>query len=406
MIVRILITSTGAWGTGSFTLIDAIIKELMELGHQVKVIFPDANLETADKKAYYSKPELFHVWPFPIACNGFRLDSFPLMIPDPHPLNPEAKTFKELSQGELQCYFESFSNEIKKVINDFKPDIIECQHIWAMDHVIANLGHAFINVAHHSDQMGFHYDDRMRPMTIDSAQKAKFIFAISDNVKDEVCELYHVAPEKVIVIENGYDKAVFKPFHENRKNVLKDLGINTIPPNATIISFSGKVSKTKGIDIILKANQYLKNHPIHFIIAGAGTRAQAMELAVLNDKGFDNLHFIGHQTPTMLSRIHNVSALNIMPSRTEGFGIACLEAMACGLPVVVSATGGPDAYAVGEVVPVEDAEGLAKGIDRILDLPKDQYQQLSQEALTTAGQFSWENNVAKRLDYYSRAQTN
>jgi glycosyltransferase involved in cell wall biosynthesis len=53
--------------------------------------------------------------------------------------------------------------------------------------------------------------------------------------------------------------------------------------------------------------------------------------------------------------------LGIMPSRSEGFGIACLESMACGLPMVVSRCGGPEHFAVGEIIDTESAKQLADG---------------------------------------------
>lgn len=56
--MKILFINTGPWGTGSFTLVKCLTKELMKLDHQVKIFFPDANVESIDKEEYYSNPEL------------------------------------------------------------------------------------------------------------------------------------------------------------------------------------------------------------------------------------------------------------------------------------------------------------------------------------------------------------
>ena len=129
--MKILITSTGSWGTGSFTVIEGVVHSLLELGHQVKVIFPDL---TSQLPAKFS-PEHYEIWKFPIEQQGVRLENFPLMITDPHPLNPTAITFKDLSQAQFDLYCSEFKREITALIDEFQPDIIESNHIWLMAYV-------------------------------------------------------------------------------------------------------------------------------------------------------------------------------------------------------------------------------------------------------------------------------
>ena len=83
--MKILMTVTGPWGTGSFVALETIIKRLHAQGHQVKVFFPDTGHASPDYDYYYGKPELFHIWRFPIERNGVSIPTFPLMITDPHP---------------------------------------------------------------------------------------------------------------------------------------------------------------------------------------------------------------------------------------------------------------------------------------------------------------------------------
>lgn len=105
--MRILITSTGAWGTGSFTVIDALVKEFLQFGHQVKVFFPDNGLQTEDAAQYYDNPDVYTIWSFPLEQNHVRIETFPLMIPDPNPRSP-SHTFEELSEQQLELYLNSF----------------------------------------------------------------------------------------------------------------------------------------------------------------------------------------------------------------------------------------------------------------------------------------------------------
>ncbi len=399
--MRVLISNTGPWGTGSGTVADAVLRELEQKGHEVKAIFPDSGLPGEQYDKYYQQPEKYHIVPFPASINGTYLYTFPLIIPDPNPRNFEnAWTFKRMSARELQAYFLYMNRHIKQVINHFQPDVIECQHIWAIDHLIGQLGYQYISVAHHSDQLGFIYDPRMAQLAKKSAHEARYIFAISDYVKKEVGELYGVNEDKIITIPNGYNSEIFKPLPVERRGLLKEFNLPA-ENDMEIITFCGKISRTKGIDILLQANQIIQRQkPVMILVLGGGSLTQFNEQ---EKAGFSlkNVYFLGHRSPEDLARLHNIARLSVLPSRTEGFGIAALEAMACGLPVVATRTGGLQQFVVGELVEVERVDLLAQAILKILDLPAEPYSSLVNQARQKASQYSWPDIVEKRLEYYT-----
>ena len=399
--MRILFTNTGPWGTGSATVVDAISQEMIRLGHQVKIFFPDSHFESMDMERYYQNPDVYHIWEFPIRENDIELYTFPLIITDPHPRNyRHAWTFRQLDTNQFHLYMEEFKRHIKGLIQSFKPDIIECQHIWAMDHAIMELGYPYISAAHHSDQMGFRYDPRMREYAVRAARSAEYIFAISEHVRREVLELYSVTPEKIVVIGNGYDQDTFRPQHVDRRALLGQFRLS-IPDAVPIVTFAGKLSKTKGIDILLLANRMIqKAREVHFVLLGAGDLEDVLDEDKMNEYCLDHVHVLGHQTFDTLSKFHNIARMSVLPSRSEGFGIAALEAMGCGTPVVVTRTGGPDKFAVGEVVEGENPEQLAGAILKVLSLPGDQQLILRDEAYRVARRFSWKSVVETRIQYY------
>lgn len=398
--MRILFINTGPWGTGSFTVIKCLAKELLKLGHEVKIFFPDASFKSIDRDEYYRNPELYIIWNFPIETRKSRIHTFPLMITDPHPRNPNPITFKELTDKQLIFYEQELHFRLSYIINSFKPDIIECHHIWYPCWIIYQMGLDYIVTAHHSDQMGFRYDVRVRRKAIASAEGAKKIIAISEAVKKEVIELYHIEQSEIIVIANGYDNDVFKKREVNKQEVLNELGID-ISPDARIISFAGKLSQTKGFDILLQANKLLDPEMnIHIIVMGAGEIDSICKDMAVDSYRLDNIHVVGQQPPEEVARIHNISLLSVMPSRSEGFGISCLEAMACGLPMVVSRSGGPERFAVGKVVEVGAAQQLADSIMAMLKLPVDEYQTLSKQAIKVAEQFSSVVITQQHLELY------
>lgn len=407
--MRILFTMTGSWGTGSGTVVEALTRELTERGHEIAVLYPERvrNDEEAAEVAALSEehaPAARHeVWPFPLEQGDVELYTFPLMIADPNPRNVRgAWTFKELSEDELSLYLSSFQERFREVANDFDPDIVECHHVWAMPYAVKQLNQQYCVVAHHSDQMAFHYDERMQPYATEAAQGAEYIFAVSVSTGREVMDLYDVRDDNVVVTGNGYDQSVFYPRDDvDRAAIMREFGLG-IPPEATVVTFAGKLSRTKGIDTILLANRRIREErdDVHFVIFGTGALEDALDEDRQDEYDRENVHFPGHQPYAKIAQFHNVARMSIMPSRTEGFGIAGLEAMGCGLPLVITRTGGLDAYAEGAVIEPEDDAALAEAVTRIADMPAGEYEALSEDALEAARRFSWPAIAEQRLEYF------
>jgi len=399
--VRVLFTNTGPWGTGSATVVNGVMNELIRKGHEARVIFPDSGFESPDFNRYYENPGRFSILKFPVTYNGEHLYTFPLIITDPHPRNfRHAWTFKDLSQSQLQAYMGYYGEFAEKVIKEFQPDIIECQHIWIMDYVLGKKGYKYISVAHHSDQLGFRYDRRMRRYARRAAGHASYIFAISESVKEEVLELYPVDSERVVVLPNGYDQSVFYRNEMDRTELLARFGLERYQ-NTPIITFAGKISKTKGVDYLLKANRIIQKHrEAAIVVFGAGDLEDVLSGGSPDAYEMKNVVIMGHQTPDVLAAFHNIARLSVLPSRSEGFGIAALEAMGCGLPMVASRTGGLGKLVVDGLVAIGDYREIARQVLKILALPAREHQKLRDRVYRRAHQYSWKKIVKKRLKIY------
>jgi len=139
----------------------------------------------------------------------------------------------------------------------------------------------------------------------------------------------------------------------------------------------GRLHPAKGYDLLIAALAQLKAQgfappcKVNITIAGEGADLAAL-LAQRDAAGIDWLHFTGFtESPqAFLAGLH----LYLQPSRREGFCIAAHEAMASGLPVVVSATGEMPHTVLdpqmGHVVPVEDAGALAAALADLLARPQ------------------------------------
>jgi glycosyltransferase involved in cell wall biosynthesis len=102
----------------------------------------------------------------------------------------------------------------------------------------------------------------------------------------------------------------------------------------------------------------------------------------------------------VLAEFHNISQFSVLPSRDEGFAVAALEAMGCGLPVVATDIPSLSELIVGKTVPIGDARALAEAMESMLDLAADDKKRLSDRALNKALGYSWKKNTEIRMGHY------
>ncbi len=400
--MKILFTITGPWGTGAATVVEGVARELLEQGHTVKMVFPDLGLPSPDKERYYRSPEIYHIIRFPLEYHGVNFYTFPLIIPDPNPRNLEdAWTFKTMTTEQFSVYIDFLHRHLRDVVEDFRPDVIETEHVWLMGYVLKELGCRYVVGAHNSDQMGFRYDARMRPYAMACAQGADRIFAISESVKQECLRLYRIKREKVVVIPSGYDAAIFRPRRIPKAAMFSRFEI-AADPSLPVITFSGKMSMTKGVDTLLAANALLQaRHPCLLFLFGSGNLEDVLGRPPTEDE-IRNVFLMGHVTQDILALFHNIADISAAPSREEGFCVSALEAMGCGVPVVGSDIPPLRELIVGALVSRENPERLADAMARLLILPAEQKKRLKRCVLRKARQYSWKRNAAARLQYYGQ----
>ncbi len=151
----------------------------------------------------------------------------------------------------------------------------------------------------------------------------------------------------------------------------------------------------KGIDILLEAVAILKRtRPgIELRIAGRGKSLERITALIAGLNVSDNVKLIGAVSDAERDQLLSRAAIQLMPSRFEGFGLAAAEAMAAGVPLIATSVGSlpevVDAPRGGLLVPPGDPEALAAATEKLLDdgLSRNA---LSASARMSARRFSWE----------------
>jgi glycosyltransferase involved in cell wall biosynthesis len=218
------------------------------------------------------------------------------------------------------------------------------------------------------------------------------VIAISDAVKENLIDYFGVDKTRVSMIYNGIEaEKYFKDFSEEEKDSEKDkFGIKK---GYSVIGMIARFTPDKGHDVLLYAlHQILKEKPdVELVFAGDGEKMQDVLKLAQSLNLLDNVVFIKPQ----LSAVNILAVIDVFmftPERREGLGLALLEALASGKPVVATNVGGISSIVEnninGFLVEPSNPEALAESVLRLLN-DKGLYAKMAQAGReTVARKFS------------------
>ncbi|AYF99040.1 glycogen synthase [Protaetiibacter intestinalis] len=200
-------------------------------------------------------------------------------------------------------------------------------------------------------------------------EAADAVIAVSAGMRADILRSYpDIDPAKVHVVHNGIDLERWKPTEDAA--VLERHGID---PERRSVVFVGRITRQKGLPYLLEAARRLDPDVQLVLCAGAPDTPEILEevqrgVAVLQEER-EGVVWIEEMLPQPeLAAVLTSGTVFVCPSVYEPLGIVNLEAMACGLPVVGTATGGiPEVVAdglTGRLVPIEQlADGTGTPVD-------------------------------------------
>lgn len=156
-----------------------------------------------------------------------------------------------------------------------------------------------------------------------------------------IADAHHVASElrsffpelRPVVIHNGIDTKVFKPF--SKALARQCLGL---PKQGKIIGCAARLERVKGHDVLISAFAQITDKDIYLVLAGSGSLRTKLE-AQAKSLGLERrVIFLGHVDN--MSMFYNAIDVFCLASYQEGFPLSPLEAQACGLPCVLTNVGG------------------------------------------------------------------
>ena len=193
-------------------------------------------------------------------------------------------------------------------------------------------------------------------------QIKKFPRIIVSNKNDEIYfkKLLGRRSNSVHYLPYGLDESYFL----NSNEVKTTRGFN--------ILFVGRLEEQKGIDylkrIIEKVNSRKDDNTINFTLAGDGPLKPTIETIA---KKYSNVSYLGQVNKDDLRSTYLKSDLVIIPSKWETFSYVCLEAQACGVPVVAFDIPGPQdilRYGTGKLIPLGNINQFSNAIEHFINL--------------------------------------
>ncbi|HET7568460.1 MAG TPA: glycosyltransferase family 4 protein [Gaiellaceae bacterium] len=225
-------------------------------------------------------------------------------------------------------------------------------------------------------------------------RRADAVVTLSAAFAELVCERYGVDRARVHTIPPGVDLERFSP--GDRAAARARLGL---PPDAFVAVAARRLVPRMGLDVLLDAWTRLELPGAALLVAGEGPQREELE-----GRAVPGVRFAGKLSDDDLVAAYRAADVVVLPSRgLEGFGLAALEALACGTPVVASETGGlPEALAGlpgGCLVPPGDVAALAS---RLGDAAAGA-RPLPDEATCRAHaeRFAWAEAARRHLDLYA-----
>ena len=231
---------------------------------------------------------------------------------------------------------------------------------------------------------------------------ADLLVAFSPHERDAMVRLYGADPDRIELVPCGVDLARFAP--KGRPQARAELGLN----GQKILLCVGRIEPLKGVDLLLHAAAAVDaDDDLQVLVVGSDAEGSG-ELEKLQ-KLTDELNiagaveFVGRVPQEQLPWYYSAADVCVVPSFYESFGLAALESMACGTPVVASRVGGLSTIIqhgrTGYLKSWRCPEAFAQSLEMIIS-NRDLQDSMGSAARARAESLGWDHVASRLLDLY------
>ncbi len=313
------ITTQKPNSTGSGVYMCGMINGFKKLGYNQAVIagIDKEDNTTFDKDISY----------YPVKYNTDKLDFDVVGMSDIMPY--KSTKYRDLNTDMVNKLKNAFEHNIKKAIDEFKPDLIICHHLYLLTAFIREIVKDIkvVGICHGTCLRQLNSHDLEKEYIIDNIKKLDLVYALHKEQRKEIIDLFDIEESKVLVLGSGYDE---KMFYTDTNRLENDI-IN--------ITYAGKVCRAKGLESFIKSLKYLnldKNKLKINIVGDGNDKEEYQEIFKLATKSNYNINFLGKIEQKKLSSLFRKSHIFVLPSFYEGLPLVVIEALASGCNVVTT----------------------------------------------------------------------
>jgi len=285
---------------------------------------------------------------------------------------------------------------LKRVIQRVQPDLIHAGPIQTCAFISAMTGfHPILTISWGFDLMQDVHKNRWMEWITRFVLHHTDYFTSDARVTRDKAVAYGMNPERTVVFPWGVDLAQFSP---------TETGV-TNPPSIVLLC-NRSWEPLYGVDVLAKAFVTVarKRPDLSLLLLGSGSQGTTIRHILERGGVMDRVTFSGQISQTILTRYYHMADLYISPAHVDGSSVSLMEALACGLPCLVSdIPGNKEWISEGEngwLFPDGDAPALAEKIIQIVQQPR-QLKTIGQKARDTAEQRAdWKKNFGQLMHAY------
>ncbi|RXJ67161.1 glycoside hydrolase [Halarcobacter ebronensis] len=313
--------------TGSGVFLQQLFKAGFEKGYKQGVLAgvplneQEPGIDNLDMKNYY--PVLFESETLPFPVVGMS-DVMPY----------DSTKYSSLDERMYELYEKEFKKVITKAVEEFKPKVVICNHIWLLATFIKDLypNLKVLTLCHGTDLRQIERSKTLASIVKKGVIKCDYFLALNSSQKEEIKELYSLDDKKVITSGSGYNPKMFFPEKKENNTKVK-------------IAYVGKICNYKGAPNLLNALDCTKNYDkVELNLIGHGNVHESEEIIDSIKTRKAEVNYLDALPQDKLAKFLRTCDIFILPSFFEGLPLVVIEALASGTKVICTNLPGLDDF--------------------------------------------------------------
>lgn len=308
-----------------------------------------------DSKSFSSNDSEIILYPVTFNTQALPFHIFGMSDVMPYP----SSQYSTMTDDQLEAFRSEFVRVADQAVEEFAPDVILCHHLYLLTALIRRQ-YPDIPVCafcHNTDLAQLAAHDLEKDFIREQIPRLDAVFALHERQRGQILDAFDIEEEKVHVTGIGYDPDIFYDRAADENALDEDLSPAASFERPIQVVFAGKISEAKGVPTLIRAMKRAHERamdrlargrndcallaawtsPPPLVLAGSsGDPEEYEEIRELAGACQVPVIFAGQLSQTKLADLYRRSDVFVLPSLNEGLPLSVIEALACGMRVVMN----------------------------------------------------------------------